>query len=168
MIGEPKIDQRPEIMYMGIRVQTPMKGMCVVADKLFKELNRWAMAHGVEPTGLPFLRLHVIDMAGEMDIEVCLPVAAGVAGDARVTPSVLPAGRYASVNFIGNTYSGSKALLEWARDHGLQWDRWDDERGDAFRARIERALTDPKVEPRKTRRETEVAIKLAEDQRAVR
>jgi effector-binding domain-containing protein len=160
--GEPKIELRAEVVYMGIRVRTPMKGMGAAADILFKELDRWAAAHGVARTGFPFLRLHVIDMAGEMDIEVCLPVAAAVAGDDRVMPGALPAGRYASLAFTGNSYSGSKALLEWARGQGIRWDRWEDARGDAFRARIERPLVDPKLEPRKTRRATEVAIKLAD------
>ena len=55
--------------------------------------------------------------------------------------------------YSGSGLAGNKALIEWAAAHGLAWDRWDDGRGDAFRARYESYLTDPATEPRKTRRD---------------
>ena len=163
-VSEPKIDDRPEKPYMGIRTQTPMKGMFKVVDKLRKELSAWLAQQGVEPAGPPFLRYHVIDMAGEMDIEYGIPVETALPGDERVAAGVLPAGRYASVIYIGHGLTGNKALIEWAKANGIAWDRWDDEKGDAFRSRCETYLTDPKVEPRKTKWEIEVAIKLADNQ----
>ena len=163
MIGEIRIDERPQEFTLGIRVRTPMKGMFAVVDKLFKELNAWKKTHGVVPSGPPFLRYHVIDMQGEMDIEVGIPVTEPHAGDERVTPGEIPAGRYASLIFTGSGLAGNKALVEWAKANGVAWDRWEDPQGDAFRARYERFLTDPKVEPRKTRWEIEVAIKLADE-----
>jgi effector-binding domain-containing protein len=163
MIGEPRIDYRPEKLYMGIRTQVPMKGMSTVVGKLFKEMSAWLKKQNVEPAGAPFLRFHVIDMKGEMDIEVGTPVAATLPGNERVTAGVLPAGSYASLIYTGSGYSGNKALIEWARAQNLDWDRWDDEKGDAFRGRYESYLTDPKIEPRKTKWEVEVAIKLADE-----
>lgn len=163
MIGQPKIDTRPEQYTLGIRMRTPMRGMSGTARKLFKELNGWAKQHGVVPAGPIFLRMHVIDMAGEMDIEVGIPVAQPLPGDERVRPGVLPAGRYASLIYTGSGIAGNGALINWARANGYAFDRWDDPRGDAFRSRYESYLTDPKVEPRKTRWEVEVAIKLAGD-----
>jgi effector-binding domain-containing protein len=164
IVGEPKIDYRSEKPYMGIRTQTPMKGMSKVIGKLFKELFAWAKQQDVEPAGPPFLRYHVIDMAGEMDIEVGIPVMTTLSGDERVSAGVLPAGRYASLVYVGSGLTGNKALIEWARADGIAWDRWDEEKGDAFRSRYETYLTDPKIEPRKTKWEVEVAIKLADDQ----
>jgi effector-binding domain-containing protein len=163
VVSEPRIDDRNEQAYLGIRTQTPMKGMFQVVDRLFKELNAWKQQHDVEPAGPPFLRYHVIDMTGEMDIEVGIPVAAALPGDERVTPGVLPAGRYASVVYVGNGFTGNKTLVEWAKTNGIAWDRWDHPNGDAFRSRYESYLTDPKVEHRKTKWEVEVAIKLADD-----
>lgn len=162
-ISEPKVDQREEQVYMGIRIQTPMKGMMKAADGLNKELNAWAKKNGLKPTGFPFLRFHVVDMAGIMDIEAGLPVAEPFPGDERVHVGRLPAGRYASLVFVGSGYTGNKTLHEWAAAHGLKYDRWDDPKGDAFRCRYERQLTDPQLEPRKTRRRVEVAIKLADE-----
>jgi effector-binding domain-containing protein len=162
VVSESRIDDRPEQTYLGIRAQTPMKGMFKVVDKLFKELNAWAQQQIVKPAGPPFLRYHVIDMAGEMDVEVGIPVAAALPGDGRVSPGILPAGRYASVVYVGNGYAGNKTLIEWAKANGVLWDRWDNPKGDAFRCRYESFLTDPKTEHRKTRWEIEVAIKLAD------
>jgi effector-binding domain-containing protein len=147
---------------MGIRTQTPMKGMSKVVGKLFKEMNAWVKQQDVKPAGPPFLRFHIIDMEGEMDIEVGTPVAAALAGNGRVSAEVIPAGRYASLVYIGSGYSGNKALVDWAKANGIAWDRWDDAKGDAFRSRYESYLTDPKIEPRKTKWEIEVAIKLAD------
>lgn len=103
-VSEPRIDYRAEKPYMGIRTQVPMKGMFKVVDKLRREMFVWLKQHRVFPAGPPFLRYHVIDMSGEMDIEVGVPT------------------------------------------------------------RCETYLTDPQIEPRKTKWEIEVAIKLADDQ----
>src|SRR5215475_4509075 len=110
-VGKPKIDERAEVQYMGIRTQTPFKGMFSVVTKLFKEINAWVKKQGIEPAGPPFLRYHVIDMEGPMDIEVGVPVAKPLAGDDRVHPGVLPGGRYASLIYIGNGYTGNAALI---------------------------------------------------------
>ena len=41
----------------------------------------------------------------------------------------------------------------------MDFDRWDTEQGDNFRGRYETYLTDPKIEPRKSKWKIEVAIK---------
>jgi hypothetical protein len=53
-VSEPKIDDRPDEPYLGIRVQTPMKGMFKVADKLRKEPEAWFERQEVETAGPPF------------------------------------------------------------------------------------------------------------------
>jgi effector-binding domain-containing protein len=162
IVSEPKIDERKAQPYMGIRTQTPMTGMSKMVTKLFREINAWAKQHDLKPAGPPFLRYHVIDMEGQMDIEVGIPVAASMPADGRVAAGTLPTGRYASLIYTGSGYSGNKALVEWAKASGITWDRWDDPKGDAFRSRYESYLTDPKIEPKKTKWEVEVAIKLAD------
>lgn len=164
IVGEPKIDTRPEKHCIGIRVQTPREGMFAVADQLRKELNDWMKERGIEPDGPYFLRYHVIDMAGEMDIEFGVQLKTPVAGDDRVSPGVIPAGRYASLIYVGTGMPGNVALMEWAKTNGLKWDSWNDPKGDAFRCRCETYLTDPKTEHRKKKWEIELAIKLADNQ----
>lgn len=161
-IGKPQIDKRPKQVYMGIRTVAPFKGMFKVVDRISKELNGWVKEHKVKTAGPPFLRYHVIDMRGFMDIEFGIPVRKALLDDGQVKAGVLPAGRYASLIYSGGGISGNRALIEWVRAQGLEFDRWDTEQGDNFRSRYERYLTDPKVEPRKSRWQIEVAIKLAD------
>jgi hypothetical protein len=131
--------------------------------RLRAELTGWFADRGVAPAGPPILRYHVIDMAGIMDIEVGIPVATSLPGDERVRAGLLPAGRYASLIYVGHGLTGNKALLDWGRANGLAWDRWAAPGGDAFGARYETFLTDPRVEPRKTRWEIEIAIRLRDE-----
>jgi effector-binding domain-containing protein len=161
-IGKPKIDTRPEQSYMGIRTITPFKGMSKVIDKLGKELNAWVNENKITPAGPPFLRLHVIDMRGSMDISYGIPVHKALPDHGNIKADVLAAGRYASLIYSGGGISGNRALIEWVRANGMDFDRWDTGQGDNFRSRYESFLTDPNVEHRKSHWEIEVAIKLAD------
>jgi hypothetical protein len=165
MISKPKLDDRPEQRYVGIRTQAPMSQFAEIIPQFLDELFAWLGEHGVEPAGAPFMRYHVINMAGNMDVELGVPVAAAVPRDGRVAPGLIPAGRFAALVYSGvSGIEGNHALLEWAKQHGIAWDRWDDANGDAFRARVEYFLTDPAEEPDHNKWETEVAIRLADDQ----
>ncbi len=75
----------------------------------------------------------------------------------------LPGGRYASLIYSGSGISANRALIEWVRSQGINFDRWDAEQSDNFRGRYETYLTDAKVDSRKSRCKIEMAIKLAED-----
>lgn len=161
-VGEPSVEYRDEKHYMGIRTIAPFKGMFAVVDQLRKELYAWFKARGVEPEGPAFLRYHVIDMEGDMDIEFGIQVTKTLPGDDRVKPGLLPAGRYASLIYRGSGLRGNKALIGWARENSIAWDRWDDPKGDGFRCRYEAYLTDPKIEHRKSKWDVDLAIKVAD------
>jgi len=161
-IGKPRIDKRPKLVYMGIRTIAPFKGMSKVIDRLSKEMNAWVSDHNIKTSGPPFLRFHVIDMRGFMDISFCFPVRKALPSDGDIKADVIPAGRYASLIYSGGGISANRTLIEWVRAQGLDFDRWDTEQGDNFRGRYETYLTDPKIEPRKSRWRVEVAIKLAD------
>ncbi|HEY3230779.1 MAG TPA: GyrI-like domain-containing protein [Roseiflexaceae bacterium] len=166
-ITDPKLEDRTEQPYMGIRTQVPMKEMGAgLIPRLHGEVFAWLKKQGVAPAGAPFIRFHVINMESKMDIEMGVPVASALSGDGRVTPGVLPAGRYATLVYTGvrNGIKANKALIDWATEKGIAWDRWDTDKGDAFRSRIESYLTDPADEPDQAKWETEVAIRLADDQ----
>jgi len=150
-------------MTLGIREVTPPKKLSATIPRLLKKVSAWMASHQVEPSGPPFLRFHVIDMASQYDIEVGFPVAEGTEGDGVIIAGVLPEGEYATIVYMGKTrgYEGNKALIDWATENGVQWDRWDDPKGDAFRCRFETFLTDPAVEPDSKKWLNEVAIKTA-------
>jgi effector-binding domain-containing protein len=165
MITEPKISFRTERQYVGIRVKTPFNGMFATVDRLLKELRSWVKAPGIADEGPFFLRYHVIDMEGMMDIEVGFMVQEPLVGDERVKPNVLPQGQYASLTYTRYAMRGNKALIGWIKENNIRVDRWEDKEGDAFACRYEAYLTDYRVEPRKKEWNVELAIKVADNEK---
>ena len=145
---------------MGMRAIAPFKGMSKEIRKLANEVNAWVAEKKIKTAGPPFLRYHVIDMRGSMDISFCVPVKKALPDDGNIKADFVPAGKYASLIYSGGGISGNRALIEWVRAQGLDFDRWDTEQGDNFRGRYETFLTDPKIEPRRSKWQIEVAIKL--------
>jgi effector-binding domain-containing protein len=165
MIGQPRLEDRPEQPYVGIRTQVPMSELKNTIPDLLGELFSWLRPQGIGPDGPPFIRYHVIDMAAALDVELGVPTTTTLSGAGRICPGVLPAGRYASLVYTGvqNGIAGNAALLDWGKQHGLVWDRWQTDKGDAFGARYESFLTDPDEEPDPGKWETDVAIRLAHE-----
>ncbi|MFZ0547066.1 MAG: GyrI-like domain-containing protein [Candidatus Promineifilaceae bacterium] len=161
--SDPKIYHRDETPTIGIRIVTPYAGMFAEVTKLRKEIVQWLKEQEIEPSGYGYLRYYVIDMAGNMDIEYGYVVEEPIAGNGRIQPGSLPAGRYVSLIYSGGGYQGNKALVEHVRSNNLPVDRWDTPEGDNFRCRFEMYLTDPKIEPRKTKWDIEVAFKLKDE-----
>ena len=114
-ITEPKLEDRTEQPYMGIRTEVPMRQLPEVIPQLLGEVFAWLGKQGIAPAGAPFIRYHVIDMESQMDIEMGVPVASALSGDGRISAGVLPAGRYAALVYAGvrNGIKANKALLDW-------------------------------------------------------
>jgi hypothetical protein len=136
--------------------------MLATRDRLLAEARVGINEAGIETVGYGFLRLHVIDMDGQMDLE------AGyfTAGPARITHPTLrsgsmAAGSYATMKYQDHARRANQALQDWARDNGLLLDRRTIPEGDEFACRYEAYWTDPAVEPRKTRWTIELSILLA-------
>ncbi len=163
MISEPKIDYFEGQNYMGVRTIAPFKGMFAEVDKSLKELRIWIKEHDVSDQGPLFLRYHVIDMNGPMDIELGFIVPHHLSGDARIKPGTLPAGYYAHLTYYGSGMAGNKALIGWGQAQGIQWDRQNDPSGDAFVCRYEMYLNAPRLKPHKTKG-VKLAIRVVDDQ----
>ena len=161
IIQPPRVEQRHAKTCLGIRVVTPFRGMLRVRDELLVELWSWLASHDIEASGPFFLRLHVINMEGPMDLEVGVITTTALEGDDRVRSGVLPAGRYATLTYIDHARRANRALIDWARDNGITFDRWDDPGGDAFACRYEAYATDPRTEPRKTKWQVELNMRVA-------
>jgi hypothetical protein len=162
-VGLPQLERRPERWTLGIRTTTPFRGMFGVRDALLRELSGWLETRGLADAGPLLLRYHTIDMAGAMDVEVACVVPAQTDGDDRVVAGRLPAGTYAHLEYVRYAMRANKALVGWARDEGVVWDRWDSAAGDAFRCRYEAYWTDPRVEPRRSVWRVELAIKVVDE-----
>ena len=146
IIAPPRVEERPERVYVGIRVVTPFRGMLKVRD--------------VAPIEHGFLRLHVIDMNGPMDIEAGYFTRAPSQGAGRIKPGSMPAGRYATLTHRDHSIRANRALIDWVRDNGIEFDRHEESEGDAFACRYEAILTDPKSEPHKKRWNVELAFRV--------
>jgi effector-binding domain-containing protein len=169
MINEPKIEDRNDQHYVGIRTQVTMQELGTLLPPLWGEVYGWLANKGLKPTGAPLWRYRVIDMAAKLGIDVGVPVATPVTGDNRITADTLPAGRYATIVYTG-PYEGlmqaTADLLAWAQKKGIVWDKWAaGSRAEGWRARIEHYLTDPREEPNSAKWQTELAFKLADGQR---
>lgn len=158
IIDGPRVELREQRPTVGIRRTTPFRGMLAKRDTLLAELIEWLDAHDIDPSGPFFLRLHSVDMAGDMDIEV--GVIASATADGSVTAGSIPAGRYAVLAYRDHSIRANRLLQAWAAEEGLQFDVEPAAAGDHWAARVESYLTDPRTEPRKTRWVTELAFRV--------
>jgi hypothetical protein len=162
-IVEPaRVEERAEIPYVGIRVVTPFRGMLAARDRLLTEVRAGITEAGIETVGYGFLRLHVIDMEGPMDLEAgYLTPELLKMEHPRIRSGSMAAGRYATMKYQNHARRANQALQDWVRDNGLVLDRRTVAEGDAFACRYEAFWTDPAVEPRKTRWTVELSMLLA-------
>lgn len=98
------------------------------ADRGFPTLFRRLGERGVAPAGPPFIRYGRLHPDGSpAAIEIAVPVAEPVAGDAPVSAGILPAGRWLSHVHVGpyahDTLPGlgdaHRAVRAWAAEHGV-------------------------------------------------
>ena len=160
----PSIVERAAQPYLAIPCTVTMRTIAEAADRL-PGLMQWAATRGITPVGAPFLKYDVIDMAGSIQVRVGFPAPQGTAGEGEVVAGVLPGGRYASLVHTGHPaglVDATRELLEWAAAEGLRWDMTPTPAGDAWGARLEVFLTDPRVEPDIERWQTELVFRLAD------
>jgi len=164
MSSAPEIETRAEQPYVAIRTQVTMEDLGTAVPPLNQQVFAWLGEHGAAPAGAPFWKYNVIDMAGKLEIEAGVSVAAAVAGDGRVMSGVLPAGRYATLTHMGHPSElmATGALLDWAAAQGLTWDMSPGVNGERWGCRLEIYLTDPSQEPDMSKWVTQLAFKLAD------
>lgn len=165
-MSAPEVVTRAEQPYMAIRGHVSMAEIGPFAGRT-GEVFAWLGARGLAPTGPPFLKYNVIDMARLLEIETGVPVAAPVdsGGDGELVAGVLPAGRYATVTHVGHPselLGVTKALRDWAAEQGLTWDMSLDVDGERWASRLEILLTDPRQEPDMSKWVTQLAFRLAD------
>lgn len=166
MTSEPVIEEYPARPYVAIRAIVSMDTIGTVVPPLNQEVNAWLAERGIAPSGPPFWKFNVIDMARSMELEAGTTVAEALTGDGRVLASLLPAGRYATVRHVGHPetlITATAALLDWAKSKGLRWDMSPSDEGERWGCRMEIYHTDPRDEPDMTKWETQLAFRIADD-----
>jgi effector-binding domain-containing protein len=149
IVEGPRVETRAQQPTLGIREIVPFRTMLANRDRMLAELIGWLAEHDIETSGPFFLRLHVVDMAGSMDVEVGV-VSDAATTDDRVKSSEIPAGRYALLDYRRTSLPANRLLLNWVKDRGLSTDSSGSPDGEEFAARCEVYLTDPRTERKKT------------------
>jgi hypothetical protein len=152
--------------YVFVRDTVAMTGIPRIADRLPEVVMELA-AQGVGVGGAPFFRYRLIDMPDRLEMEAGVPVDSTeglrLVGDLRA--GLLPAGRYAARRHHGHPDGLAAAtadLLAWAEREGLRWDSEPTPDGERWGCRLERYLTDPRIQPDMSRWETELSFRLAD------
>lgn len=164
-LSEPTTINRAARQYVAITSCVPMTRIGSDLPPLIGEVFGWLAARDIPPSGAPFFKYNVIDMEGELEIEVGVSVASEVTGDERVRGGVLPAGRYATLHHIGHPSTlvdATEALLTWARQSGLSWDTSDTDGSERWTARLEEYPVGPDDTPDMDKYEADLAFKLAD------
>lgn len=160
----PRLIEREAQAYVGVRERVTMQSFAVITARIPELFGRLA-ERGVPPVGAPFFRYHVIDMAGQMEVEAGVPVAADVAGDAVVTRGTLPAGRYITTCHLGHPdglLDRTTHLLQWADQRNMEWDMWQTESNQHWGCRLEVYNTNPEEQPDLHLWETDLVFRLAD------
>jgi hypothetical protein len=156
----PALVERPQVHYVAQPLAVTMDTIDMAIDDALGVVESWLAAHDVVADGPPIVRYRVIDMDRELLIEVGVPVASPVEVPEGLVCDSLPAGTYGAATFrnMDEGVAGNGALIDWASENGIEWDRWATHAGDAFASRLEVLLGDPDVNPDPTTWEAEVAI----------
>ncbi|WP_163510399.1 GyrI-like domain-containing protein [Fodinicola acaciae] len=156
---QPTIVTRDEQPYVAYRATVTMASIPAIADRI-GDVVGWLMANDIPLAGAPFLKYNVIDMGRELEMEAGVPTQTPVDPAPEMISGVIPAGRYATVTHVGppsQLVDATAALLTWADQQGLTWDR----DGERWGCRLEIYQTDPTTQPDVTKWETDLAFKLA-------
>jgi effector-binding domain-containing protein len=165
MLSEPKQVERGEQPYVAVRSDVTLAELPSTLPRLIDEVSTWLDERGVEPTGPPFFRYLVVNMASKLTVDTGFPVAADAPADERFRRDAFPPGRYVTAVHTG-AFSGlgesTAELLAWADDNGVVWDVRRGAGGDEWAARTEFYLSDPVEEPDPEQWQTELAFKVAD------
>jgi effector-binding domain-containing protein len=170
MAVEPTVVERKEQPYVSIRSSVPMRQLGELLPPLTSEVFAWLTTHGIAPAGPVLWKYNVIDMAGEIEVEVAVPVEKVPSGelrdkDDRIIVGVLPGGRYAFATHVGHPDSLEQAtaeLLDWADKEGLTFDVVQDNGVERWVARLEEYLNGPDDQPDMSKWETNLIFRLAQ------
>jgi effector-binding domain-containing protein len=160
IIQEPKLINQNDKSYFGIKFKAPYSNMFSVVEIKFKQLKDWVKINKFIEEGPYFLRYHMINMAGEMELEVGIIGNYTVTDKSDIKAGIIPHGIYATQIYKGLGLGANKYLLKWIEDNNYIIDKVSHNYGDLFACRYEAYLTDPKIEPRKKQWEIELSIKI--------
>jgi len=119
---EVTVKEVPEQPVLMVRRQTTMEGVGDAMGEAFDEIMGYMGRAGIAWAGPPLcLYSEEFDPETGGEMQVCLPVAPGTAGEGAVEAAVLPGGRMAGTmhrgpyDALGQAYA---AVFGWIEEHG--------------------------------------------------
>lgn len=164
MLSLPEIVERAAVPYAAVRrdVRIPFGAEIGPAiGSMFGRLD----ARGIAPDGPVFFKYNKVVMP-ELQVEFGVPLAAEIAPDDMLVTALLPAGRYASIEYFGDyehLIEVNAVLIGWVHHHGWQFDSEVRPDGEHFACRIELYHNGPDDEPDLEKWHTTVLIKLRDE-----
>jgi effector-binding domain-containing protein len=165
MTSEPVIVTRVVQPYLAVQGTAAMDQIGAKVPAWSEEVYQWLGQREISTAGPEFIRYNVIDMERQLRLETGLFVAEPSAGDTRVVPGVLPAGRYVSLRRTGHPdqlVTDVTGIMDWADRRGLKWDMKSAADGEHWGARFEVYHTDPATEPDASKWDIELLFRLAD------
>jgi hypothetical protein len=159
-----EVVQRAAISYAAIAISVPMERLAT-AGPLNGVVFDWLAQQHVAPVGPPFWKYNVIDMAGQLELDVGVATATPATADDRVNVGELPAGRYLERTYHGHPdglLQATSDLLAYADAQGLTFDKADSPTGERWAARLEYYLSDPDDQPDMAQWDTTLSFKLTD------
>lgn len=160
MLTLPKLVDREATHYAAVTAEVRMPFDAQIGP-LMGEAESYLQSAGVEGFGPAMFKYDVIDMP-RLEMQFGFVTAGAVAGNERVKPGTLPAGRYVTVTYVGpydDLESVTAVVIGWARQKGIEWDSTEGPEGERFASRIEIYHNGPMDEPDPQKWETEIWIK---------
>ena len=135
----PALTERPAVPYVAIALSATMAELDAAIVDGIEEVASWLTDHGIALTGSPLCRYRVIDMEGQLEVEAGWTIDGPIPAPETFLVDTLPAGTYGSATYrdLDEGIEGNGALIDWAHDNGVAWDRWQTPQGDAFASRVE-------------------------------
>ncbi|MDI3417482.1 GyrI-like domain-containing protein [Streptomyces luteolus] len=166
MANQPRIEERPEQHFVGVRGRVSWDTFGLLADRL-PEIVGWLGERGIPIADGPFFKYELLDpddRTREFEVVAGVPVGERVrVPDGELYVGTLPAGRYVTVRHIGHPdelFAVTATVLKWGTAKGLAWDMERTEAGEVWACRLESYKTDPRLEPDLNKWETELAFRL--------
>ena len=160
-ISTPTVVEYAARPYVALRRQVVMP-IGPTATKTMEQLTQETRKQNIQGTGAAVFRYNIVVMPG-LDMEFGFETQTQQATVGELHSSVLPAGRYANLTYVGpyrHLVKVNGALIDWCRANGLTFDMHSEDDGDHFASRVEFFPNGPLDEPDENKLETIVAIKL--------
>jgi effector-binding domain-containing protein len=127
---------RPTI---SVRTHAGVQDLPRVLGDVYGRIMQYFGELKTQPAGMPFVIYHNMDMSN-LDIEVGVETAAGLAGKGDLKPGVIPAAKVVSLIYTGpyeECGPAYEAMNQWLKDNKLE----------GTGVAIEFYLNDPQVDP---------------------